>query len=329
MNAPSATEIKATVLRIASMPSGSDIAGFTATFGFDAVAAVLTANDCDTIVSDLVSSTDALGPKPASEWMDSARTWRRLFHDIDGFDAGKKDVSVMSDLDARLVSFDSEEWPMRLNDLGLDAPVALWVIGKRHLADALQESVTVTGARAHTAYGDHIAADLGFDLVRVGSTVVGTGSFGISGAAHRGALAYTRDPDHPATTVAVFASGLDRPFPAAHRDLFDQITTHGGLLVSEFAPGLTSMRARYLRRSQVVAALTEATVVVEAAWRSGALTCAHHAQKLGRITAAMPGPISSAASSGAHALIRDTEASLVTSASDVLSLLRRTADKAV
>ena len=75
--------------------------------------------------------------------------------------------------------------------------------------------------------------------------------------------------------------------------------------------------------------MTEATVVVEAAWRSGALTCAHHAQKLGRITAAMPGPISSAASSGAHALIRDTEASLVTSASDVLSLLRRTADKAV
>lgn len=317
--APSKTIVAATLIRLAAHDETNlmrRVVKFSPNKSFDTIAALLTASSTDSPHILTIGDHEAL------------IRLQKAFADMGGWQAGADDAAHMDAIGARLVACHSDEWPSRLEDMDTDAPLALWVIGQRHLADTLHESITVTGARAHTAYGEHVAADLGFDLVKAGSTVVTTGGFGIDGAVLRGAMALESRFDQPATTVAMFASGLDRLVPAANHDLFEQVTAHGGLLISEFAPGLTPTRHRSLRRGRVMAAMTEATVVVEAGWRSGAITAAHCAQRLGRATAAVPGPITSVASAGAHALIRDTDAALVTDANDILSLLltQRTAD---
>jgi DNA processing protein len=123
--------------------------------------------------------------------------------------------------------------------------------------------VAVVGARASTAYGEHVAGELGAGLGERGWTVVSGGAFGIDAAAHRGALAVE------GTTVAVLACGVDRVYPSAHGALFSRIA-ESGLLVSEWPPGSAPLRHRFLVRNRLIAGLTRGTVVVEAAARSGA-----------------------------------------------------------
>ena len=139
------------------------------------------------------------------------------------------------------------------------------------------------GSRASTAYGEHVAAELGHQLGERGWTVVSGGAFGIDAAAHRGALAAE------APTLAVLACGVDRPYPAAHGALFHRIAENG-LLVSEWPPGCAPLRHRFLVRNRLIAALTRGTVVVEAAARSGAQATARRAQDLGRQVLVVPGP---------------------------------------
>ncbi|SNS06856.1 DNA processing protein [Geodermatophilus pulveris] len=178
-------------------------------------------------------------------------------------------------------------------------PVALWVRGPARLDELAERSVAVVGARASTAYGEHVAAELGHQLGQRGWTVVSGGAFGIDAAAHRGALA----ADAP--TVAVLACGVDRVYPAAHGALFHRIA-ESGLLVSEWPPGAAPHRHRFLVRNRLIAALTRGTVVVEAAARSGAQATARRAQRLGKQVMVVPGPVTSAMSVGCHELLRDT-----------------------
>jgi DNA processing protein len=192
-------------------------------------------------------------------------------------------------------------------------PIALWVRGPARLDQLVERSVAVVGSRASTAYGEHVAADLGYQLGERGWTVVSGGAFGIDAAAHRGALAAE------APTLAVLACGVDRPYPAAHGALFGRIV-ESGLLVSEWPPGCAPLRHRFLVRNRLIAALTRGTVVVEAAARSGAQATAKRAQRLGRQVMVVPGPITSAMSVGCHELLRDEEAgaTLVASAAHVV-----------
>src|SRR5690606_37838145 len=119
---------------------------------------------------------------------------------------------------------------------------------------------------------------------------------------------------------AVLPAGLDRLYPVGNRDLFDRIIEHG-LLVSERPPGSTPCRETFLGRNRVVTALTGATVVVEAAMRSGALHSAEWARRLGRPLGAVPGPITSAASYGTHHLLQKRVANLITDPSDIVEQL--------
>ena len=155
----------------------------------------------------------------------------------------------------------------------------------------------VVGSRASTAYGEHVASDLSEGLCRRGVAVVSGAAFGIDGAAHRAALAAD------GCTVAVLAGGLDVPYPAGHSSLMYRIRA-AGLLVSEYPPGIRPARHRFLARNRLVAALSGATVVVEAGLRSGAANTAAWARALGRVVCAVPGPVTSSASAGCHALIR-------------------------
>jgi DNA processing protein len=119
--------------------------------------------------------------------------------------------------------------------------------------------------------------------------------------------------------VAVLACGVDRPYPRGHTELITRIAQQG-LVVGELPPGDHPTPSRFLLRNRVIAALTRGTVVVEAAYRSGALVTARAAQRLGRFTMGVPGPVTSGLSAGVHELLRG-EAVLVSDAADVVELV--------
>ena len=176
--------------------------------------------------------------------------------------------------------------------------------------------MTVVGARSATTYGAGVAGELAAHVATAGFTVVSGAAFGIDQAAHRGALA-ARGP-----TVAVLACGVDRAYPAAHRDLLTYIADTG-LVVSELPPGCAPTKVRFLSRNRVIAALSVGTVVVEAAVRSGALNTANWASLCNRTVMGVPGPVTSAPSEGVHELLRTKDAALVTRGGDVLELVAR------
>ncbi len=149
--------------------------------------------------------------------------------------------------------------------------------------------------------------------------MVSGGAYGIDAAAHRGALVVAGG------TVVVLACGVDVVYPRGHESLFARVAGEG-LLVSEWPPGCAPMRHRFLVRNRVIAAVTAGTVVVEAAARSGALSTARHARSLNRAVMAVPGPVTSAMSTGCHALLREPDSTLVTSAAEVLDRIGRIGD---
>jgi DNA processing protein len=190
-------------------------------------------------------------------------------------------------------------------------PLWLWVKGEGNLAPLVARSVSIVGARACTTYGNHVAAEMATDLARRSVTVVSGGAYGIDAAAHRGALAV----DGP--TVLVAAGGLDRPYPSGNTSIFER-AAEVGCLVSEYPPGATPHRARFMARNRIIAALSSGTVCVEAAVRSGSMNTMAFALVYGRRVMAVPGPVTSAMSTGCHHLLRDG-AALVTTAGDVIA----------
>jgi DNA processing protein len=214
----------------------------------------------------------------------------------------------------RLVCPQDPQWPERLDELGQARPYALWLRGRADLPSACPRSVSVVGSRAATGYGAHVAGEIAADLGEQGWTIVSGGAYGIDAAAHRGALVTN------ATTIAVLACGVDHPYPAGHADLFADIAA-AGLVISEWPPGRHPARLRFLVRNRVIAALTCGTVIVEAGERSGALNTARHAAELGRPLMAVPGPVTSAQSTGCHRIIREWGATCVTRAADIIEMV--------
>ncbi len=226
----------------------------------------------------------------------------------------------------RFVVPGDDEWPTRLDDLAHAAtvqelggtPLGLWVRGPLRL-DEVADSVAVVGSRSATTYGEGVARELGAGLARAGLTVVSGAAFGIDQAAHRGALAVD------GRSVAVLACGVDRAYPAAHRDLLEHLAAVGAV-VSELPPGCAPLRVRFLARNRIIAAMSRGVVVVEAALRSGALNTASWADAVGRPVMGVPGPVSSAPSQGVHHRIRSGAATLVTGPADVLELVSGSGD---
>lgn len=203
-----------------------------------------------------------------------------------------------------------KHWPSALDDLGDRRPYVLWTRGTTSfLARPFSDFVTITGARAATFYGEHVARELASDLANAERIVVAGGAYGIEGAAHRATLASGGD------TIAVMANGVDRPYPMGHRELLERVADLG-LLVSEVPPGAVPTRHRFLARARLMAALSATTVVVEAGVRSGSMSVARRAHDLGRSVGAVPGPVTSVTSAGPHQLLRDG-ASLVTEVADL------------
>jgi DNA processing protein len=210
------------------------------------------------------------------------------------------------------------DWPGALADLGLSAPVGLWGRGDRRLLPfPAARAIAVVGSRDCSTYGRQVALDLAGSLAGRGWTVVSGGAYGIDQAAHTAALAAgTGSP----LTVSVMAGGIDRLYPRGNDALLRDVEARG-LLLSEVAPGCTPSRYRFLQRNRIIAALTAGTVVVEARWRSGAQSTAHHADALSRPVGAVPGSVHAGTSAGCHRLVREGAAVLVTDADEVLELV--------
>ncbi|MEU1293963.1 DNA-processing protein DprA [Streptomyces sp. NPDC005840] len=225
----------------------------------------------------------------------------------------RRDLDAVREAGMRFVSPGSAEWPRQLDDLGDGRPLGLWVRGLPNLRMWALRSVAVVGARACTEYGAHVAATLAAGLAERGWVVVSGGAFGVDGAAHRGALGAG------GATVAVLASGVDRPYPPGHTELFARIAEQG-LVIGELPPGEHPTAGRFIVRNRVIAALTRGTVVVEAAHRSGSLSTARSALRLGRHVMGVPGPVTSGLSAGVHELLRG-EAVLVTGAAEVVEVV--------
>mgnify|MGYP000849212606 CR=1 FL=1 len=215
-----------------------------------------------------------------------------------------------------------DEWPAGLSALegcpavqGIaGAPIGLWVRGPRPLAALSEVSVSIVGSRAATSYGERVASSLAGGLAEAGVCVISGGAYGIDAAAHRGALG------EKGTTVAMLACGLDDPYPKLNVGLLESVA-RAGALVSEYPPGAHPTRPRFLARNRLIAALSQGTVLVEAAARSGARNTVSWATGCGRPVMAVPGPIGNATSYTPHRLIREGEAVLVSSVDEVRELI--------
>lgn len=202
-------------------------------------------------------------------------------------------------------------WPLQLQDLGFHSPMALWVRGNLSALAQFESAVAVVGCRGSSAYGEFATQEIVGALVGKGIAVVSGGAYGIDGVAHRATLALR------GTTVAVMAGGVDHLYPAGHADLLKRIIQTGAV-ISELPPGSIPTKWRFLQRNRLIAALSKATLVVEANWRSGSLNTVNHAERLERDIFAIPGPITSPKSAGTNKLIADHRAELVVDGADFL-----------
>jgi DNA processing protein len=214
----------------------------------------------------------------------------------------------------RFITPRDRAWPRGFEALGQHAPLALWVRGDpRHLNHA-GGSIAIVGSRDATNYGEHVAIDLASGVSDRGFAVVSGAAYGIDGMAHRASLASR------GTTIAFLAGGVDRLYPSAHHDLLLRVAASGAV-VSEVPCGTAPTKWRFLQRNRLIAAASHATVVVEAGRRSGSLNTAGHAAAMGRPLGAVPGPVTSVTSAGCHRLLREFDATCVTSAADVVELV--------
>src|SRR5918995_949569 len=156
-----------------------------------------------------------------------------------------------------------------------EPPPGLFLRGQEEPALLARPAVAIVGARACSAYGRQVARSLGRDLAAAGLVVVSRLARGVDAEAHRGAL------EGGGTTIAVLGCGIDRDYPAAHRELSRQVAATG-LVVGEYAPGVEPAPWRFPARNRIIAGLCAATVVVEARERSGALITADFALEEGR-----------------------------------------------
>jgi DNA processing protein len=191
-----------------------------------------------------------------------------------------------------------------------DPPPGLFLRGAGPSELLTRTAVAVVGARSCSPYGSQVARACARELAAAGLVVVSGLARGIDGEAHRGAL------EGGGITIAVLGCGVDRDYPASHRELAVRICERG-LIVSEYAPGVEPAPWRFPARNRIVAGLARAAVVVEARERSGALITADFALEQGREVFAVPGEITSALSAGTNALL-GLGAAPYTSPQDVL-----------
>jgi len=190
-------------------------------------------------------------------------------------------------------------------------PRHLYTLGDRGTLD--RPCVAIVGTRYPSEYGVRVTRQLSATLANAGICVISGLAQGIDAVAHQSALA------NQGATVAVLGGGIDKIYPTRNRALYHRIA-HEGMIVSEFEPGHPHFPGCFPRRNRLIAGLASVTIVVEAGIKSGALITANYAVDMGRMVAAIPGPIDAPSSAGTNQLLRDG-AHVIASVDDALTLV--------
>jgi len=222
-------------------------------------------------------------------------------------------IAELRNLESYFISPADLDWPISLMDLS-SPPIGLVIKGNRGLLGGLDRSISIVGSRRPTEYGLAVSNKLAADSATAQVAVISGGAYGIDTAAHKGALGVG------GSSVAVLAGGFNHLYPAENKRLFSQITNNG-LLISEVMPNIKSEPSRFLIRNRLIAALSKATVVVEAEFVSGSIRTARDAAEIFRPIFAIPGQISSPLSAGCHRLIADRVADIATTLVEILEVI--------
>lgn len=250
------------------------------TAGAEQLLAVAAASSAD---GDEAGSGRWLDPKVAAGIVVAASQRDRIVGRVDA-------------LGLAVITLEDVGYPPRLLSIRLP-PHVLFVRGE---AEALRaaHAVAVVGTRRPTEEGRTIASRIGAALVRAGAVVVSGLAVGIDGAVHAAVV------EERGQTVGVIAGGHGRLYPRAHRRLAERIVAEGGAIVSEMAPDVPPMRGLFPRRNRLISGLSDATIITEAARRSGALITAAWALEQGRGCYVVPGSLGSRTAEGCLAFLR-------------------------
>ena len=209
--------------------------------------------------------------------------------------AGQRLADAAERVGARILIPADPEFPETLRSIP-EPPPLLFALGRVELLG--RPALAVVGSREHTAYGETVARTVAGQAARAGLVVVSGMARGLDAVAHAAAL------DVGGSTIGVLGNGIGVIYPAANRELYRRVAADG-LLLTEFPPGERPHAGSFPRRNRLISGLARTTLVVEAAVGSGALITAGIALDQGREVLAVPGPITSAVSSGCNRLIRD------------------------
>ena len=223
-------------------------------------------------------------------------------------DIAHAEMTKGAQIGARLVCIGDPHYPELLAQIS-DAPPMIWVRG--NLDSLLRPKIALVGARNASSLGTRMARALATDLSEAGYVVVSGLARGIDTCAHHAAAKHG--------SIAVLAGGVDTIYPAENTDLATSML-ESGALVSEQPIGMAPIARHFPMRNRIISGLCEASIVVEAAGKSGSLITARGALDQGRDVLAVPGHPFDARASGCNMLIRDG-ATLVRGAEDVISVL--------
>jgi DNA processing protein len=212
---------------------------------------------------------------------------------------------------AQFLTPEHEHWPIGVNQL-VNPPIGLVVKGDSTCL--ITDSLAIVGSRKPTNYGANVASEFARGFSDLGWTIISGGAYGIDSYAHRATLQAN------GATIDVLATGIEVAYPKSNQKLFNEMSAHGAL-ISELMPYESAMPSRFLVRNRLIASIAKATLVVEAAYKSGSLRTAHDAAELLRPVMAIPGPINSAMSQGCHRLISERAAELITSVADAVEFI--------
>ncbi|HWQ93921.1 MAG TPA: DNA-processing protein DprA [Gammaproteobacteria bacterium] len=224
--------------------------------------------------------------------------------------AVERDLAWLAEPNHHLITLSDPRYPKLLREIA-DPPAVLYVIGDPDLLSAYQ--LGIVGSRNPTPGGSETAHAFASYLTQSGLIITSGLALGVDAAAHRGAL------EAGGKTIAVAGTGLDRVYPARHRELAHEIAGHGAL-ISEFPLGTPALALNFPRRNRIISGLSLGVLVVEAAVQSGSLITARLAAEQGREVFAIPGSIHNPLARGCHALIRQG-AKLVETVADILEEL--------
>jgi len=294
-----------------------------AAFGSPQAIFCQTADALRQVVSAVQAS--AIGQEPASlqALLETSWSW------LDAHSPAYRQIAVLGSTNYPSSLLTMDDPPLMLYMMGGPGPLQApdsdvqkqQAAPAQWLADGLRDCIAIVGSRNPTPQGAANARSFGQALASAGLTIVSGLAHGVDGAAHEGALdGLDKSSASRLVTIAVVGTGLDRVYPREHRELAHRIAANG-LIVSEYPLGTPPLAANFPKRNRIIAGLSQGTLVVEAALKSGSLITARMAADQGKEVFAIPGSIHSTQSRGCHALIREG-AKLVESAQDVMEELQ-------